>query len=73
MVKRAISAIPVSNPFNEGTSLNIHELDAASNNSVDDISTLVDQVRFRSASRQIQSVHHRRGTHAFASAASTLF
>ncbi|HJS55598.1 MAG TPA: DNA polymerase III subunit gamma/tau, partial [Chitinophagaceae bacterium] len=32
--------------FNEGTSLNIHELDAASNNSVDDIRTLVDQVRF---------------------------
>jgi DNA polymerase III subunit gamma/tau len=32
--------------FNEGSSLNIHELDAASNNSVDDIRTLVDQVRF---------------------------
>ena len=32
--------------FNEGTSLNIHELDAASNNSVDDIRNLVDQVRF---------------------------
>jgi DNA polymerase-3 subunit gamma/tau len=32
--------------FNEGTSLNIHELDAASNNSVDDIRTLVEQVRF---------------------------
>jgi DNA polymerase-3 subunit gamma/tau len=32
--------------FNQGTSLNIHELDAASNNSVDDIRTLVDQVRF---------------------------
>src|SRR3954451_7658619 len=32
--------------FNEGTSLNIHELDAASNNSVDDIRSLVDQVRF---------------------------
>ncbi|HVY75110.1 MAG TPA: DNA polymerase III subunit gamma/tau [Puia sp.] len=31
--------------FNEGTSLNIHELDAASNNSVDDIRSLVDQVR----------------------------
>lgn len=31
--------------FNEGTSLSIHELDAASNNSVDDIRTLVDQVR----------------------------
>ncbi len=32
--------------FTEGTSLNIHELDAASNNSVDDIRTLVEQVRF---------------------------
>src|SRR5215475_7298337 len=32
--------------FNDGASLNIHELDAASNNSVDDIRTLVDQVRF---------------------------
>lgn len=32
--------------FNEGTSMNIHELDAASNNSVDDIRTLVEQVRF---------------------------
>jgi DNA polymerase-3 subunit gamma/tau len=32
--------------FNEGTSMNIHELDAASNNSVDDIRALVDQVRF---------------------------
>jgi DNA polymerase III subunit gamma/tau len=32
--------------FNDGTSMNIHELDAASNNSVDDIRTLVEQVRF---------------------------
>ena len=32
--------------FDNGTSLNIHELDAASNNSVDDIRSLVDQVRF---------------------------
>lgn len=32
--------------FNDGASLNIHELDAASNNSVDDIRTLVEQVRF---------------------------
>ena len=31
--------------FNEGRSLNIHELDAASNNSVDDIRTLTEQVR----------------------------
>ena len=32
--------------FNEGHSLNIYELDAASNNSVDDIRALVDQVRY---------------------------
>ncbi|HQP80946.1 MAG TPA: DNA polymerase III subunit gamma/tau, partial [Paludibacteraceae bacterium] len=31
--------------FNEQRSFNIHELDAASNNSVDDIRSLVDQVR----------------------------
>ena len=31
--------------FNEQRSLNIHELDAASNNSVDDIRSLIDQVR----------------------------
>lgn len=33
------------NSFNEGASLNVHELDAASNNSVDDIRNLIDQVR----------------------------
>ena len=32
--------------FNESASFNVHELDAASNNSVDDIRNLVDQVRF---------------------------
>lgn len=32
--------------FDNGTSLNIHELDAASNNSVEDIRVLVEQVRF---------------------------
>ena len=32
--------------FDNGTSLNIHELDAASNNSVDDIRALVEQIRF---------------------------
>lgn len=31
--------------FNEGRSYNIHELDAASNNSVEDIRSLIDQVR----------------------------
>lgn len=32
--------------FNSGASLNVYELDAASNNSVDDIRNLTDQVRF---------------------------
>lgn len=32
--------------FNTNASFNVHELDAASNNSVDDIRSLVDQVRF---------------------------
>ena len=32
--------------FNDGASLNIHELDAASNNSVEDIRSLVEQVGF---------------------------
>jgi DNA polymerase III subunit gamma/tau len=32
--------------FNNGSSMNIHELDAASNNSVEDIRSLTDQVRF---------------------------
>lgn len=38
-------ACPSCVSFNELTSFNIHELDAASNNSVDDIRALVDQVR----------------------------
>ncbi len=36
--------------FNEGRSLNIHELDAASNNSVEDIRKIIDQVRYVPAS-----------------------
>lgn len=36
--------------FNENASFNIHEVDAASNNSVDDIRSLVEQVRYAPAS-----------------------
>ncbi|HNI53100.1 MAG TPA: DNA polymerase III subunit gamma/tau [Chitinophagales bacterium] len=36
--------------FNENASFNIHEIDAASNNSVEDIRSLVDQVRYAPAS-----------------------
>ena len=42
----ACNQCPSCISFNEGTSMNIHELDAASNNSVDDIRSLVEQVRF---------------------------
>jgi DNA polymerase-3 subunit gamma/tau len=42
----ACNACDSCTSFEKGASLNIHELDAASNNSVDDIRTLVDQVRF---------------------------
>jgi DNA polymerase-3 subunit gamma/tau len=42
----ACNACTSCRSFNEGTSLNIHELDAASNNSVDDIRSLTEQVRF---------------------------
>jgi DNA polymerase III gamma/tau subunit len=36
--------------FNENASFNIHEIDAASNNSVEDIRSLVEQVRYAPAS-----------------------
>ncbi len=42
----ACNTCPSCLSFNNGTSLNIHELDAASNNSVDDIRALTEQVRF---------------------------
>ena len=41
----ACNACESCRAFNEQRSLNIHELDAASNNSVDDIRSLIDQVR----------------------------
>src|SRR6058998_1483879 len=40
----ACNVCPSCVSFNAGSSMNIHELDAASNNSVDDIRTLVEQV-----------------------------
>lgn len=42
----ACNVCPSCQSFNNGQSLNIYELDAASNNSVDDIRSLVEQVRF---------------------------
>ena len=42
----ACDACESCNSFNSGASLNVYELDAASNNSVEDIRALVDQVRF---------------------------
>lgn len=41
----ACDVCPSCKSFNESSSFNVHELDAASNNSVDDIRNLVDQVR----------------------------
>ena len=41
----ACNVCPSCISFNESTSFNVHELDAASNNSVDDIRNLVEQVR----------------------------
>lgn len=41
----ACNACESCRSFNEGRSLNIHELDAASNNSVEDIRKLIEQVR----------------------------
>lgn len=42
----ACNTCPSCVAFNHNSSFNIHELDAASNNSVEDIRSLVDQVRF---------------------------
>jgi DNA polymerase-3 subunit gamma/tau len=42
----ACGKCPSCQSFQENTSLTIHELDAASNNSVDDIRNLIDQVRY---------------------------
>ena len=42
----ACNSCPSCISFNEGHSLNIYELDAASNNSVEDIRALVEQVRY---------------------------
>jgi DNA polymerase III subunit gamma/tau len=44
--------------FNRSASFNIHELDAASNNSVDDIRNLVDQVRIPTTNWAIQGIYH---------------
>ncbi|NWJ51719.1 MAG: DNA polymerase III subunit gamma/tau [Bacteroidetes bacterium] len=41
----ACNECPSCKSFNESTSFNVHELDAASNNSVEDIRSLVEQVR----------------------------
>ena len=41
-----INEFTIKNPIESSNSLNIYELDAASNNSVDDIRNLIDQVRY---------------------------
>ena len=42
----ACGVCPTCQSFKNNTSFNVFELDAASNNSVDDIRNLIDQVRF---------------------------
>ncbi|MBK9292022.1 MAG: hypothetical protein IPM52_10410 [Bacteroidetes bacterium] len=42
---RSLRPVRIVHPFRQSASFNIHELDAASNNLVDDIRTLVEQVR----------------------------
>ena len=59
--------------FNENRSLNIHELDAASNNSVDDIRNLIEQVRILPQGGRYCVYHHRRGAHALGRRHSTPF
>ncbi len=41
-----INGFDINNPLENSRNLNIYELDAASNNSVDDIRNLIDQVRY---------------------------
>jgi DNA polymerase-3 subunit gamma/tau len=45
--------------FNENRSFSIHELDAASNNSVDDIRNLTEQVRIPPSDRKVQHIYNR--------------
>src|SRR6201986_4380567 len=42
----ACNECPSCQSFNNNASFNVHELDAASNNSVDDMRALIDQVRY---------------------------
>lgn len=46
IVARLINEQSIDNPLMENDTFNIYELDAASNNSVDDIRNLIDQVRY---------------------------
>jgi len=46
IVARMINGFEQQDPLTSGGNMNIYELDAASNNSVDDIRNLIDQVRY---------------------------
>ena len=46
IVAKMINQFESNDPLNNSQNLNIYELDAASNNSVDDIRNLIDQVRY---------------------------
>lgn len=46
ILARMINGFETNNPLENSSNFNIYELDAASNNSVDDIRNLIDQVRY---------------------------
>ena len=48
----------------EGRSLDLIEIDAASNNSVDDVREIRDKVELPAQRAEIQGLHHRRSAHA---------
>ena len=61
------------NPCNEcanckailsNTSINVYEMDAASNNKVDDIRLIREQVEYPPVGMRYKAIYHRRGAHA---------
>ena len=47
-----------------GASMNVIEIDAASNNGVDNIREIIDEVSYSPGGGKIQGLHHRRGAYA---------
>ena len=55
---------PSCRAITEGSSMNVIEIDAASNNGVDNIRQIREEVTYR-PTEQVQGLYHRRGSHAF--------